>query len=144
LVEVGGLALGFPVLGSYFPGEVSLSGGIYPIAYFAFSAIYLIYSIGSRIRAKVRTIRFYEGFIEMSGWKFKKQFAYQDISSLSKRIERATFFSEEQVSFRIGDELFLFRFKNHRNKNLGVDLYSWMSRKVPTSALSKPVSAFEN
>ena len=143
-MEACSFAIVFTGLGSYFPTEVSLSGGVPTLAYFVFSAFFVIYSLRSRILAKVKTIRFYEGYLEMSGWKFKKQFTYQDVSSLSKSVETVTFFSEEQISFRIRDELYLFRFNNHRNKNLGTDLYSWMSRRVSAEALHPHVSIFEN
>jgi hypothetical protein len=119
----------------------SLWYGIIVVAYLAITEGYWG---RKRLTSKVKTIRFYGNYFEVSGWKSRKQFTYQDISSLSKGLHKVTFFSEEEIRFRIRDELILFRFKNLVNRKLHTDLYTWASKKVPPSSLGKPASLFES
>jgi hypothetical protein len=100
--------------------------------------------------ARVKNFKFYENHPEISGWKFRKQYSYQDLSwlSLTKKepshlVNRlyGTHFELQTVAFAIKDEPMLFQFENPRNKSLETDLYSWLARKVSPDALRKPASS---
>ena len=130
VTELFGSLFFLPLATDYFTGN-----GVYVGAVVVISLAYTLNYARRCIIAKVKTIRFYDNFIEMSGWKFKQQFTYQDVSQLSKVRKRSGLFYEEVVSFRIKQEFFLFSFRNLKNKDLKTDFYSWIVRKVPSTVL---------
>ena len=113
-------------------------------------SIFYFWYYRKQFLARVKNFKFYENYLDVSGWKFKKQYSYQDISwlSLTKKepshlVNRlyGTHFELETIAFAIKDEPVLFQFENPKNKNLKTDLYSWMSRKVSPEALRKPAGS---
>ena len=122
----------------------------YVLVVIGVDAVFYLYYYRNRFTARVKRFKFYENYLEISGWRFKKQYNYQDVSWLSMTKKEpshlvnklyGTHFELETIAFAIKDEPVLFQFENPKNKNLKSDLYSWMSRKVSPEALRKPVSS---
>ncbi|HEV2137655.1 MAG TPA: hypothetical protein VGR53_02320 [Nitrososphaerales archaeon] len=106
-------------------------------AYSVLFAIVVPLVLNGRGTLKVREIKFHDNSLVVSGLKFKMEYDYEDISRLE--LERHTgFLSRNKIVFAIKYfEPRVFRYTNPLSRELHTDLYTWMSIKVPPSALQK-------
>ena len=134
------------ILASYAASSYGSFFGEY--SWYVFSAIFAIFvplMLDWRGALKVREIRFYDNIIDVIGYRFKAQYAYDDVSRLELTGRRGVF-SRSAMSFAVKYESEPFRSANPKSRELNVDLYTWMTYKVPPSALSgsKPAAVISN
>ena len=100
----------------------------------AFFSILVPLILNGRGTLKVREIRFYDGSIEVSGFRFEAEYDYEDISMVRLK-PQASFFGRDIIAFEIKYLSHEFQVVNPLNKELNTDLYTWMTVKAPPASI---------